>query len=140
VPAGTPSLSEFYLLHVNSLYQYITDDGNTEFCLLHQISGLSKLWLEDVDVVYHTHLNLGSQVPKIVSQADDLAESGPLQTSEGDGIFDVNIDAGRLYKAAVNGPQEVGVCFLHKRLFCICCQSPWPNTNTSRISSHQSTS
>jgi hypothetical protein len=110
-------LSEFYLLHVNSLYQYITDDGNTEFCLLYQISGLSKLWLEDVDVVYHTHLNLGSQVPKIVSQADDLAESDPLQTSEGDGIFDVNIDAGRLYKAAVNGPQEVGVCSSHKQLF-----------------------
>jgi hypothetical protein len=114
VQAGTPSSSEFYLLHVNSLYQHITNDGNAEFHLLHQISGTSKLWPEDVDVVYRTHLDLISQVPKIVSQVEDLTESGPLQTSEGDGIIDVNVDAGRLYKAAVNGPQEVRVCSLHK--------------------------
>jgi hypothetical protein len=117
VQAGTPSLSEFYLLHVNSLYQHITNDGNAEFHLLHQISGPSKLWPEDVDVVYRTHLDLDAQVSQIVSQADDIVESGSLQTSEGDGIFDVNFDAGRLYKAAVNGPQGVRVSSLHKRLF-----------------------
>jgi hypothetical protein len=40
-----------------------------------------------------THLDLGSQVPKIVSQADDLIANGTESIAS---IFDVNVDAGRV--------------------------------------------